>query len=175
MRALCTLPKSMCVVLLWVGASLQASFARVQPALEPINPPSTSLNVRYEHELFSADIDNAPLADVLAEIAQKARLKVRFLDPEQRNLRVLASFGPTSLERALRAVLNSVSYVYYVEGDEHGVLILSSESHRAPVATLDVATADAVNDEDAGADKEGLVAMTCQPCDALDGEDCTPC
>lgn len=97
----------------------------------------TTLDLHYESGLIDARIDNAPLREVLRELALKTGMQIHIADPVIANWPVLASVKGIPLAEGVKRILESFSYVLYRAANVPVVIVLST---RPDPAKVDVKT-----------------------------------
>jgi hypothetical protein len=86
----------------------------------------TTLDIRYENGLIDARIDNAPIGEVLREIALKTGMQIRLTDPVIANWPVSASLKGISVAEGTKRILEGFSYVLYPAVNVPVVIVLST-------------------------------------------------
>jgi hypothetical protein len=83
-----------------------------------------TIRLEYERGLLSAEIAQAPLADVLAALRQLSGLRVRTLGGLPTDSPVSTTVHAAPLVEGVRKILGDRSYVLQVDGDELSVQLL---------------------------------------------------
>jgi hypothetical protein len=86
----------------------------------------TTLDLHYENGLIDARIDNAPLGEVLRDLALKTGMQIHIADPVITNWPVLASVKGIPLAEGVKRILESFSYVLYSAANGPVVIVLST-------------------------------------------------
>jgi hypothetical protein len=86
----------------------------------------TTLDLHYENGLIDARIDNAPLGEVLRELALKIGMQIHIADPVIANWPVLVSVKGIPLAEGVKRILESFSYVLYSAANVPVIIVLST-------------------------------------------------
>jgi hypothetical protein len=87
----------------------------------------TTLDLHYEHGLIDARIDNAPLGEVLRDLALKTGMQIHIADPVIANWPVLASVKGIPLAEGVKRILEGFSYMLYPATNGPVVIVLSTQ------------------------------------------------
>jgi hypothetical protein len=121
--------------------------AETEPLLEPEEPSSAdtepllegAVSIHYWNGIIDADINNAPVAEVLRELEAQTGARIARSAPADPGERISATVRTMSLQEGLRIILRGYSFAIYADpGADAPVVILLSEPTSVAVPTTAV-------------------------------------
>lgn len=108
-----------------------------KPQVNSVNNTTTSnvASVRYENDLFYADIKNVPLGKILNELEAKSGMKIILNDPIIANKPKSAKLEGFPLVDSIKSILEGFSYVLYPSNSSFVAIVLSSHGSSNPIPT----------------------------------------